>query len=293
MGDAAFPITEKLRRKVTGVYGAAGSAWLERIPAVVRECADLWGLTVGAPFADGGPVVLKVGVPEPQQAREAEALRLYDGEGAARLIAWDAERGALLIERLAPGTPLSELTEDDEVSVPAAADVMRRLWRPVPDGHRFPTVADWAQDIPKYLAAFPTGGPYPRRLIDEAAALFDELLPTSDAPVLLHGDLHHDNILRAGRSPWLAIDPKGLVGEPAYEVGALLRNPGPQIASEPDLRRLLRRRIGLFARALDMDAERLRKWGMAQAVLSACWTWEDNDEPPVLAFRVAAALSEA
>ena len=292
-----------LRRRVTGVYRDAGIAWLERLPAVIAECAALWDLSVGDPFPDltynhvapaslpdGTHAVLKIGVPEIQQTREAEALRLFGGRGAARLLRFEPRLGALVIERLRPGTPLSSVPED-EVSVPAASAVMRALWRPVQPGHPFPTVAEWGHAIDRYIAANPTGGPYPRPLVEEASELFAELLATSAEPVLLHGDLHHDNILASSRAPWLAIDPKGVVGEPAYEVGALLRNPGPQIASEPDLRRLLRRRIALFSRQLDMDPERLRKWGMAQAVLSACWQWEGRDGPPTLAFRVAEALS--
>jgi len=212
IADLAFPIGEKLRRKVTGTYGDAGVAWFERLPAVIHECAELWNLEVGSPFpdlsynyvtvvttADGTPAVLKIGVPEPQQRREAEALRLFDGEGAARLIACDLERGALLIERLDPGTLLAELAQDDEVAVPAAVGVMRRLWRPVPKEHPFPTLAGWSLGMQRYLDAFPTGGPFPRQLVEEGAALFAELLATSDEPVLLHGDLHHDNILAARR----------------------------------------------------------------------------------------------
>lgn len=300
-GQPAFH--RDLRRRVTGVYGAAGEAWLERLPAVIAECAALWDLSVGDPFPgltynhvssatlpDGTHAVLKIGVPEIQQTREAQALRLWDGRGAVRLLRFEARLGALLIERLQPGSPLSDVS-DDAVAVPAAAAVMRALWRPAPAAHPFPSVADWARGVDRYIAAFPTAGPYPRDLVEEASQLFAELLATSGPPVVLHGDLHHDNILASARAPWLAIDPKGVVGEPAYEVGALLRNPGSQIESEPDLRGLLSRRIALFSRELDMDPERLRKWGMAQAVLSACWHWEDRDGPPTLAFRVAEALS--
>jgi streptomycin 6-kinase len=95
-------------------------------------------------------------------------------------------------------------------------------------------------------------------------------------PVLLHGDLHHENILAAGRQPWLAIDPKGLAGEPAYEIGALLRNPIPQLYTWPDLDRITARRIDQLAEELTLDRERLIGWGLAQAVLSAWWNVEDH-----------------
>jgi streptomycin 6-kinase len=95
-------------------------------------------------------------------------------------------------------------------------------------------------------------------------------------PVLLHGDLHHFNILAAERQPWLALDPKGVVGEPAYEVGALLRNPYPEFLTWPNLDRVLARRVNQLAEELGFDRERLVGWGFAQAVLSGWWSYEDH-----------------
>ena len=90
-----------------------------------------------------------------------------------------------------------------------------------------------------------------------------------------HGDLHHGNVLSATREPWLAIDPKGVAGEPAYEPGALLRNPFPHLLELPDVRRLTSRRLDILAGALAVDRDRLRAWAFAQAVLSAVWHIED------------------
>jgi streptomycin 6-kinase len=114
-----------------------------------------------------------------------------------------------------------------------------------------------------------------------------------DEPVLLHGDLHHYNILAAGREPlrqaqgrlWLAIDPKGIVGEPAYELGAWLRNPTPQVFSWPDMQQVTARRVDQFAEILELDRRRIIGWGIAQAVLSAWWDYEDFGRgwKPVLA----------
>jgi streptomycin 6-kinase len=97
-----------------------------------------------------------------------------------------------------------------------------------------------------------------------------------DEPVLLHGDLHHDNILAAGRHLWLAIDPKGIVGEPSYEVGALLRNPWPQLLDMPQPGRILAQRVDQLAAELGFDRARIVGWGVAQAVLSAWWCLEDG-----------------
>jgi streptomycin 6-kinase len=270
------------------VYGEAADVWIAGLPALIDELAERWSLTVGPPFglsynyvapatrADGTPVVLKVGIPDKELISEVEALLLYDGGGIARLLELDRERSAFLIERLLPGTPLARL-EDDERATSIAAGVMRRLWRPAPTEHHFPTVADWARGLERLRARYDGGtGPLPPRLVEEAEAQFAELLASAPAPMLLHGDLHHDNILMAQRAPWLAIDPKGLVGDPGYELGAFLYNPMPDFPQCPDLARVLARRINQLAEELGMESARIRGWGLAQAVLSAWWSIEDH-----------------
>jgi streptomycin 6-kinase len=138
-----------------------------------------------------------------------------------------------------------------------------------------------------------TSGPFPARLVEEAEVLFAELLGTMAEPALLHGDLHHDNILSAERQPWLALDPKGVVGEPAYEVGALLRNPLPQLLEMPQPGRIMARRVDQLAEALEIDRARIRGWGLAQAVLSAWWVIEDHGagwEPAIACAELLAAI---
>jgi streptomycin 6-kinase len=92
----------------------------------------------------------------------------------------------------------------------------------------------------------------------------------------LHGDLHHENILQAQRQPWLAIDPKGVVGEPAYEVGALLRNMAPRLLKGSQPSQIVARRAGILSEELGFDRTRLLGWGLAQAVLAAWWCIEDG-----------------
>jgi streptomycin 6-kinase len=115
-------------------------------------------------------------------------------------------------------------------------------------------------------------------MVATAERLFGELLSSSGPPVLLHGDLHQENILRAERDPWLAIDPKGLAGEPAYEVGALLRNPGDRVRRADSPSRMMARRIAILAEALGIDAQRIVAWCYAQVVLSVWWGYEDHQE---------------
>jgi streptomycin 6-kinase len=291
---------------IVGQHGEAGRVWLSRLPDLVERCAARWSLKVGPPFPSlsynyaapaegpgGERLVLKVGVPGAELLSEMAALRLFDGRGAARLLDSEEDWGALLLERLEPGTQLVALCEeDDEAATCAAAGVMKRLWRPVPAAHDFPTAADWGRGLRRLREYFGGGtGPFPRRLVEEAETLFAELLASADEPVLTHGDLHHGNVLAATRDSWLAIDPKGLVAEPAYEVGALLRNPLPQLLHWPDPVRVTERRIAQLSDELGLERARVRGWGLAQAVLSECWSIEDTGELGEFGYATAEILA--
>ncbi len=293
-------------RTIVELYGETGVEWLKRLPSLIADCAQRWSLRVLPPFdplsynyvapavrIDGTDVVLKVGVPNPELLTEIEALRLFGGRGIVQLLDADPEQGILLLERLKPGTLLSSLT-DDEQATSIAVQVMQQLWRPVPPEHPFPTVGRWAAGLQRLRDRFDGGtGPFPAAWVERAERLFAELIKSMAEPVLLHGDLHHFNILAAERQPWLALDPKGVVGEPAYEVGALLRNPFPHILSVPQPGRVLARRVDQLAEELGFDRARLVGWGVAQAVLSAWWSFEDHGhgwEPGITFAKILATL---
>jgi streptomycin 6-kinase len=298
---------------IRNTFGEAGASWLDRLPALLAESAERWSLTLApavsnlsynyvapATRADGTPVMLKLGVPNPELLTEIAALEHYAGRGICQLLAADRERGMLLLERLQPGDMLSSLANDggnadanDDRATTIAAQVMLALWRPAPAEHNFPTVAGWGQGLERLRQRFAGGvGPFPARLVEQAERIFAELLTSSgDQPgqqLLLHGDLHHYNIL-AGRGGWLAIDPKGLVGEAAYETGALLRNEwGADLATLPQR---TARRVAILAEVLNQDRQRIIGWGIAQAVLSAWWDYEDNGDSWASQFILAEVLA--
>lgn len=300
--NAAIP--SDFARTMREVYGDTGVEWLKKLPAIIVNCERQWSLAALPPFprlsynyvapavlADGRDAVLKVGYPGPELMCEMEALRLYDGHGIVQLLRADREQGAMLLERLKPGTPLASI-EDEEEATSIAASVMRQLWRPVPAEHPFPTIAKWAAGLERLRKHFSgTTGPLPKSLVEEAETLFPELIASMDEAVLLHGDLHHENIIAAERQPWLALDPKGLVGEPAYEVGALLRNRLPEPLIQSDASHILARRVDQLAEELGLDRERIISWGLAQAVLSAWWSIEDHGYGWGPAIAVAEALA--
>jgi streptomycin 6-kinase len=279
-------------RTVTG-----GAAWLERLPDLVEECATLWRLELEPSFEqahvsfvaparlpDGTAAVLKVNFPEPESEREADALALWNGDGAVRLLAEDLDRRALLVERCEPGATLWAIEDEDEANE-VAADILRRLWRPPPAEHRFSALADeasrWAEELPARWERH--GRPFERRLLEEAVDFLREAVPRRGEEIVVHQDLHGGNILRSARQPWLAIDPKPLVAEREFDVASLLRDRRSELGVDPRPVQRIRRRLDLLENELGLDRERMRGWGVAHAL-----AWGVN-ESVVLDDMVACA----
>jgi len=296
-------IPAALAENVTKVWNDAGRQWLAELPDRLTGIARTWDLEIGTPYelsyhwvcratrADGTPAVLKVGVPGAEHLRaETATLRAWDGHGAVRLLEYDAAAGALLLERAEPGTPASSLVpQHDERATAAAIEVAGRLHMPVDTDPPVPDVAGQAADFAAHLREHPTGGPLPRGLVVRAVGLFAELTASATERVYLHGDLHHDNVLAADREPWLVIDPHGVLGDPAYDVGSWLHNPDPP-RGNPEVLRLLPRRIEQLADGLALPIERVVAYGFVKAVLSEVWTCEDGGVPGGSALDVATAL---
>jgi streptomycin 6-kinase len=286
-----FHLSEEFRRRIAGTYGQDGNKWLRRLPSILDSISRSWSLTLRSAFdnlsynyispavgEDGTEFILKIGVPNKELITEIEALRLIGGRGAVQLFQADPEMGAMLLEVLRPGKTLFDL-EEDGLATSIAAQVMTKLWRSVPEEHVFPRVSDWAKGFQRMRARFDGGtGPFPKSLVKLAEEMYDKLLGSASEDVLLHGDLHHWNILSAEREPWLAIDPKGVIGEPAYEVGAWLRNPFPHILRYENPEAIILRRVRQFNEALGFDEKRILGWGFAQAVLAGWWSFEEHDD---------------
>jgi len=210
--------------------------------------------------------VLKVNFPEEETERESDALAHWNGRGAARLLEYDEMRRALLIERCEPGTRLWDV-DDDEEATRVAASVLRALWRPPPEAHRFVSLADaaarWAVELPRDWEAL--GRPFERDLLDEAVSTCLELASHQGDAVVLHQDFHGANVLRGEREPWLAIDPKPLIGEREFDVASLLRDRRWLLGGAGDGARI-RRRLDLLVAELGLDRQRMRRWGIAHAL---------------------------
>ena len=229
---------------------------------------------------------MKLAVLDHSIGAEIDALRLFDGDGTARLVDSDESLGAMLLERLEPGALLLDV-DDDREATSVAAGLIVRLRRPVPPKHRFHDIWEWMQGLERLRSAFDGGtGPFPASLVARTEA---HLHNPSGEKAMLHGDLHHYNMLSAQREPWLAIDPKGIVGEPEYEAAAYLRN---NLLDRPDPRRTLSMRVDQLAAESGLDRERIIGWGLADRVLSAWWSYEESGRADEADLAVAAMYDD-
>lgn len=256
------------------------------------ECAEHLATTHSSVVVAGRwrdrNAVLKIPRAGSDEGWGGRALRHYGGVGAARLL-HRHRSGAMIIERACPGTPLSSLVAEgrDEEAVIHFCTVARDLLSVRPPQRGFPTTRDWAQEIDRYSA---TGDrSVNARLVARAREIFADL-DGAGASRLLHGDLHHDNIVLSQRG-WLAIDPKGVVGDPALEPAVFLHNPGDDPASFAD-REIFLRRIDILAHSLALDRQRIIAWAFWRSVLAAIRDVRDRSDPwrGLIGAEVAAGL---
>ncbi len=281
----------KLVQTVTETF-PEGKAWLNALPETLAALCAQWGLTLLLPYPDlscsyvvpalqkdGSSAVLKVCVPHPEFSLQIEALTLYGGKGMVKLLKADAEVGALLLERIEPGVTLWSLcteTRDAELTA-IAARLMKQTVHLAPPPSSLPTIQTWMTGFEKLRHFYGGGtGAFPRHLVEAAERLSRDLWSSSPHLRLLHGDLHHGNILSASEDSWLAIDPHGVIGEAAFEPAAFLHNPMPHLQGYSYPQRALDQRIEIFAEILGEEAERIRGWAIAHAVLAAWWGVEDG-----------------
>jgi streptomycin 6-kinase len=256
-----------------------GRAWLAELPLLLHGATKEWQLELGAPFPDasasltvpaalrdGNEAVLRIQFPHREAEQEAAALAAWNGDGAVRLLAHDPTRHALLVERCRPGTPLSDLDQDDALDI--IVELLPRLWQTT--DRRFTPLADdaehWAETLPHIWER--AGRPFERVLLDAALGAIDDLVPTQGEHVLLHQDMHTGNVLRAERDPWLAIDPKPLFGEREFGLAPIVR--GAELGHS---RAHVFHRLDRLSSELARDCRRAAGWAFVQTL---AWSIEDT-----------------
>ena len=267
--------------------------WLRTVPDLATDCCKEWGLQLGEPYEagaagyaaraelpDGRPAVLKLIHLHRESEHEADALRVWDGDGAVRLLAEDAERGALLLERCEPGTKLYEAGAETALDV--IVELLPRLWKPA--GEPFHTLVDeaawWRSYLPEQWERDPT---FERRLLDAALDALDTLPQTQGEQVLVSQDQHAENVLAAQREPWLAIDPKPLLGEREFALAPIVR--AFELGHSRDA---VLNRLDQLSSELGLDRERARGWAIGQTI-----AWAFNSTYHATHVETARGLLEA
>jgi streptomycin 6-kinase len=259
-------VPEAFGRETAQREGAAGRAWLRELPDIAADLLQRWSCVLDGPVRhgavgvvlpvrrDGSPAAIKVSFPHPGNVDQPDAFAAWNGRGAVRLYERDDARFAMLLERAGPDS-LAVVTDNDK-AVTVLGELCRRLAVPAPPG--LPRLRDevvgWEAEI--------RVAELPRRVADAALATLREL----DHPeTVVHGDLHDANVLAAEREPWLAIDPKGIAGDPAYDAFTVIHSPRLLLTSGH------RRALDIFCEAAEIDRERARRWALVRTVRSVVW----------------------
>jgi len=281
-----FDIPPGLTRNAS--IGPTWAHWLDRLPRLVRDVAEEWSLRFdGEPMHGFGSVVvpvreesgrasvLKVSYDGDEEGiHEALGLQHWSGAGVVLMYRADPRRRALLLERLDSGHDLDDLPVLDACEV--VAQMYPRLHRPaLPQLQRLSAyISRWTDD----LARLPVDAPVPRRLVEQAVSLGRSFVddPATDA-VLMHGDLHYQNVLAAEREPWLVIDPKPMAGDAHYEVAPMLWNRWDEAVATGDVRREVRRRFHTIVDGAGLDEDRARDWVVVRELHNVLWNLQDAD----------------
>lgn len=282
-------MNDVFKKKIITLAGEKGKLWLNALPTIIQKYEEEWEIKVLPPFnlsynyvcpaetKTGQQVVLKISFPGNKEfSTEIAALKLFAKESSIQILKENLTEGVVLLERAVPGVPLSAVKPDKE-QIHYAAEVIKNLHLPIKDNNNiFPSLSDWAKGFERYKANFTIdSGPIPKSLFKKAEGLCKDFLQDKKEQVLLHGDLHNDNILSSQRG-WLVIDPKGIIGEREFELGAYLRNPFYDLPKNSDYKKLQTARILQFAEELSFDKERIQGWSFICAVLSLIWFLEDE-----------------
>jgi streptomycin 6-kinase len=264
---------------------AAWGTWIDGVPRQVSELLTEWELSVdGAPMyghtalvvpvlAADARAVLKLGWPDDEGQHEILGLQHWHGNGAVQLIRADPRRNAMLLERL-------DAIDLTGVDVLEACEIVAGLYGRihVPAPPPLLTLSSYIRRWTDDLERLPRSAPLPRRIVEQAVHLGRELVadPATDG-VMIHGDLHYENVLAGDREPWLAIDPKPMSGDPHYEIAPLLWNRFEEVVATGDVREAVRRRFHTVVDVAELDEDRARGWVIVREAHNAMWEIDDPD----------------
>ncbi len=293
-----FPIPRGLAEFAADGDNEKWQGWIAGLPAFVAQLTARWSLQLGAPYdpggmcswvaparnADNAELVLKMGIRHSEAEHEIDGLRFWNGNGAVRL--YDSyvtdDTCVLLLERCVPGNSLKQTLPEPEHDA-VIARLLRRLWQEPPAGHPFRPLQsmcdEWGDDLAEDAECYP--GQVDAGLVRAGLEIFRSYAGTAERSVLLCTDLHADNVLAASREPWLVIDPKPYVGDPAYDAVQHILNCPERVETDPHA--FCQR----MAHLLDVDAERVKMWLFARCVQESFGSDGWSSQVAAVAPRIA------
>jgi streptomycin 6-kinase len=288
-------------RSIHRFFGDEGDIWFAGLDALLLKCIHMWNLrdcqVAGnlsvnlicyAVSPEYGPVVLKIGFPHPEFYSELAALSMYKGRNVCTLYDADLELGAMLISRVLPGYNLKALDDEGE-RLKIALNVIPNLPMPAEPHPAIPAFSDWIERAFTRARRERKVKPEFLHYQDQTEKLFHEVTAQEPANMLLHGDLHHENMLYSEGGEWVVIDPKGVTGIRSLEVGRYILN---AIWFTRDARkpRVLEELVNAFAEAFDRPRRTIAICALLDCVLSRTWTFEEHLTPEAFAREQADAL---
>ncbi|MFW6007164.1 MAG: aminoglycoside phosphotransferase family protein [Halanaerobiales bacterium] len=294
MQDRILELPKFFKNKIKREFGKeAGKKWLESLPEILGKCLKKWNLSkweIGQDLSynlicfalspDYGEVVLKIGFPHPDLFTEMTALALYNGRNICKCYDQDKELGAMLLEKIFPGINLTHL-EDNEKKVEIASDLITKLYINIDQNYNLPEYKDWLQRAFKTARKKKIAGKKMFSFISRAEKIYNKLETANYSEVLLHGDLHHFNILKDGDQGWKVIDPKGVIGFPFFECARFMENQLNMVV-DTSISESLQRMIEIFSEKFEVAPGIIAKTLFVDYVLSTCWSFEDNVDPKKL-----------
>ncbi|RUQ99351.1 aminoglycoside phosphotransferase family protein [Legionella septentrionalis] len=290
----------EFEQNIMNLFGSQGKSWLQALPATLKKLATEWKLSDLKPLSNLSynfvvkamhgqqlPVVLKLSCDATSTRNEVKALQHFQGHGCIKLLKINWQHHAILLEQAIPGQTLkTHYPLQFSEAVNAYASVVETLLHKPTISQRFPMVHDWLKALDEACNSH-----IPNSLLLQAIALKNDLLNSPESYFVLHGDLHHDNILMH-KGQWVAIDPKGIVGEKAFEAAAFDFITRAELANKADVKDILQMRIHILANALNLSPVRLTQWIFVRLILAAAWFAEDKGDPsyPLILARILRPL---
>jgi streptomycin 6-kinase len=296
-GESSKECMQEFENNVIGVWGKEGEEWLKNLPNLVKYISDNWHLQnlkpvdnlsynyvlQGTRVADELLVVVKISCDAIEFNQEVNALKSYQNSGSCiPILEVNYDCNAFLMPQAIPGDSLATLfPQHDDLAIKYACSVISNLHSVSIDKNiEWPTLRGWLKCFDHTKTSI-----LPKEHLHKAKKLVSYLLSEKTKNVLLHGDLHYDNLIKQGNK-WIAIDPKGVVGDPAFEIGNVcVRRKDTSVMNAEKMIQ----RFNTFSRYLSLDAQRVISWAYVQAVMQACWSVQDNGDP-VFSIKIANVL---